>query len=388
MTDMSMEHEVEGATEERPPKILVVEDDTNLLHGIKAILQIDHYDVLTAENGRDALQIMYDQDTPPDLIISDIMMPYMDGKAFFKAVRQEPQWTEIQFIFLTAKSEKDDIQDGVGLGADDYVTKPYDPDYLRTTVRSRLDRRFKLGLFHAGRIAHLKRNILTILNHEFRTPLTFVVAYADMLNYSEDVEELKNNEEILTFLQGVSSGAERLRNLIENFIALVELETGEARDTIVYRKQTIPELEIFLGSIWAEVVRRTEAKQPCEIIVDDLVAPLTADQEYLGFALRHLLDNAVKFSEPDDPIIVRATQDGDKIAISIQDHGRGIPQHELDNIWRTFYQINRQHYEDQGAGSGLAIVRRVAQYHGGTIDVESVFGEGSTFTLRLPVKSG
>ena len=384
MTDMSMAHEAEDAIEERPPKILVVEDDTHLLQGIKAILQIDKYEVLTAENGRDALKIMYDQDTPPDLIISDIMMPYMDGKAFFKAVRQEPQWLDIQFIFLTAKSEKDDIQDGVGLGADDYVTKPYDPDYLRITVRSRLERRSKLGLFHAGRIANIKRNILTILNHEFRTPLTFVVAYADMLNYSENVDELKKNEEILTFLQGVSSGAERLRNLIENFIALVELETGEAKDTIAFRKQTIPNLASFLETVWAEVARKTEATQPCEIIVAEALAPFTADQEYFKFALRHLLDNAIKFSEPDDLIIMRAQQDGNQVAISIQDHGRGIPQHELDSIWRTFYQIDRQHYEDQGAGSGLAIVRRIVQYHGGTVDVESVFGEGSIFSIHLP----
>lgn len=382
-----MEQETEDTLQERPPKILVVEDDTNLLHGIKAILQIDHYDVLIAENGRDALKIMHNQVTPPDLIISDIMMPYMDGKAFFKAVRQEPQWLDIQFIFLTAKSEKDDIQDGVGLGADDYVTKPYDPDYLRTTVRSRLERRFKLGLFHAGKIAQIKRNILTILNHEFRTPLTFVVAYADMLDISKEVDELKKNEEILSFLKGISSGAERLRNLIENFIALVELETGEAKDTINYRKQMIPELDSFLELAWNEVVQKTGAVQPCEIIVDDRVAPFAADHDYFKLAIRHLLDNAVKFSKPNDHIIIRVQPDGDRVTISIQDHGRGIPEHELEGIWQTFYQIDRQNYEDQGAGSGLAIVRGVIQLHGGTIDVESVYGEGSTFTIRLPHKA-
>lgn len=103
-------------------------------------------------------------------------------------------------------------------------------------------------------------------------------------------------------------------------------------------------------------------------------------------ALECLLDNAVKFTEnPDTTITLRAHRDGDQMCFSVRDQGRGIPEHELKHIFESFYQINREKYEDQGAGSGLAIVNGVIRLHNGAIGVESSVGKGSIFTLRLPI---
>lgn len=386
MAETDVMSEVEVVEVERPAKILVAEDDVNLLHGIRAILQIDKYEVLTAKNGKEALDIMKREAIPPDLIISDIMMPFMDGRQLLKAVREESRWLDVRFIFLTAKSGKDDIQDGVGLGADDYVTKPYDPDYLRTTVRSKLKQQATLNKYFANEVEQIKGNILTILNHEFRTPLTFVVAYADMLDMPAD-EGQKNHEEMMTYLKGVSSGANRLRNLIENFITLVELKTDEASKAIAFRKKPITDLRPFLEDVKTAALERIEATYPIEIRADDPIPPFEAHEEYFQRTLYHLLDNAMKFSEPSDQIVMRARQEGNRVAISVQDYGRGIPADKIDLIWNLFYQIDRDHYEDQGAGSGLAIVKDIVELHGGKVEVESVFGTGSTFTIRLPLKT-
>src|SRR4029453_13978974 len=152
-------------------KVLVVEDDIHLLEGIRDILELDGYTVLTAENGTHGLDVLQGQSSPPDLIVSDIMMPKMDGIQFLKEVRKESRWLDIPFIFLTAKGEKSDYQKGMRLGVDDYVVKPYVPGDLLIKIESRLERLRTVRTAHSEVMAGLKRQILTILNHEFRTPL-------------------------------------------------------------------------------------------------------------------------------------------------------------------------------------------------------------------------
>ena len=102
------------------------------------------------------------------------------------------------------------------------------------------------------------------------------------------------------------------------------------------------------------------------------------------------MGNAIKFSDPSkthEPVqvIIRAYSEVDCVCLAVVDFGRGIPAHELEHISESFYQIDREKYEDQGAGAGLAIANGVIQLHGGTLSIQSVFGEGSTFALRLPV---
>lgn len=118
--------------------VLVVEDDDHLLAGIKEILQLDHYNVVTALNGVEGLIAANEQ--IPDIIISDIMMPKMDGIQFFKELKKERRLALIPVIFLTAKGERSDIQRGLRLGVDDYVVKPYDNIDLLVRVEAVLER--------------------------------------------------------------------------------------------------------------------------------------------------------------------------------------------------------------------------------------------------------
>jgi two-component system sensor histidine kinase/response regulator len=364
--------------------ILVVEDDTHLMEGIRDILELNGYDVLTATNGSVGLEVLQNQSSPPDLIVSDIMMPRMDGYDFFNAVRERENWVAIPFIFLTAKGERDDIFRGKSMGAEDYVVKPFDADELLVAVDSRLKRHRELNKRRDQEVSNIKHNILNILNHEFRTPLTYVVAYADMLH--RDADELGVND-MRTFLRGINSGANRLRRLVENFILLVELETGEALKTYEWRRTSFATYGELLCMIWDKYADlAAEQRVSVNIHVDDHLPPIKADADYLSAALECLVENAIKFTEhPGREITLRAFQDAGYVCLAVIDQGRGIPQNELGNIFKPFYQINRDRYEDQGAGSGLAIVDGVVRLHGGSAAVESTFGEGSTFTIRLPI---
>jgi signal transduction histidine kinase len=368
--------------------VLIVEDDVNLLEGIRDILELDEYAVLTAENGEEGLKVLHGQPSPPDLIVSDIMMPRMDGIQFYREVRKEERWVSIPFIFLTAKGEKADIQRGKRLGVDDYVVKPFDATDLLVAIESRLERTRVLNNFHAGELSDLKRKILTILNHEFRTPLTFVVAYADMLNSPSD--ERLGDAEMLTFLKGVSTGADRLRKLIENFILLVELDTGDARDLFEMRKETITHLdELIYAAIDRYQKTATDAAN-YQVQVDEGLPALVSEREFLTKAIIQLIDNAVKFSDGKNPnrqVTVGARLHEGEIYIWVKDEGRGISPDEQEKIWDSFYQINRAVNEDQGAGAGLAIVRGIAEMHGGRVDMDSQEGAGSTFYIILPAAS-
>lgn len=364
--------------------ILIVEDDLNLMEGIRDILELNGYQVLTAMNGLSGLETLRSQNRPPDLIVSDIMMPRMDGYAFFNAVRAEAAWVAIPFIFLTAKGERDDIHRGKRMGAEDYVVKPFDADDLLVAVSAKLDRKRQLDTVWKGEVSDIKRNILTILNHELRTPLTYVVAYADMLH--RDADDL-SVADMRSFLRGINAGASRLRRLVENFILLVELSTGEAQHTYQWRRHKMSNYSMILRSIENKYVDLAQEHQlTLEVKVDDDLPPIMADPEYLSAALECLVDNAVKFTEePGKKVSVHAFKSDNQICFSIKDEGRGIQPQELDNIFQSFYQIDRPRYEDQGAGSGLAIVDGVIRLHGGSIAVESVFGQGSTFTLMMPI---
>lgn len=361
--------------------ILVVEDDINLLEGIRAVLELEGYTVQTAENGDAALKMLRDNPQQPELVVSDIMMPQMDGIELLTEMRKIPEWLTIPFIFLTARSEKGDIQRGKQLGVDDYLLKPFDADDLLIAVESRLNRRRTLAAAHRSEMEELKRRILTILNHEFRTPLTFVVAYADMLNSHSDANF--KSEELLTFLRGVNMGAVRLRRLIENFIHLVEMETGDARNTYLARRASISNVTELLESAH-RLSFGDGIKHTCHIEIQGEIPTFVADEEYLRTALVQLLDNAIKFSPFDKPITLGVKAENGEIVFWVRDSGRGIPIKEQAHIWDLFYQINRAFHEDQGTGSGLAIVSGIAELHAGHVECESQPQEGSTFMLVIP----
>ncbi|MGQ9887750.1 MAG: hybrid sensor histidine kinase/response regulator [Aggregatilineales bacterium] len=360
--------------------ILVVEDDLNLLDGLRNILELEGYDTLTAVDGLEALEVLRRQPRPPDLILSDIMMPRMDGLELLETVRQQSQWLSIPFIFLTARGQTRDVLRAKGMGVDDYLIKPYDPTELVVAIEAKMTHYRRIRATHADELSELKRNILTILNHEFRTPLTFVVAYADMLN---NPSEALSQADLVDFLRGVSAGAERLRRLIENFILLVELVTGDAKQIYDWRRHTITAVEPLLQGAWAEA----QVARQCVITCAKDLPPFEGDDDYIKRALAHLIDNAAKFSEPDTTISVRAWAADSEVWLAVEDHGRGIPQAEIARVCDPFYQINRALYEDQGVGNGLAIARAVAELHGGRLVIESEVSVGSLVALVLPASA-
>jgi len=361
--------------------ILVVEDDLSMLAGVKEMLQFAGYEVITAEDGLAGLRAL--QQTRPDLIISDIMMPGMDGYEFLRKVRENPKWLDIPIIFLTAKGEKADIRLGKQLGVDDYLTKPFDTEDLLVAVEAKLKRSRELQAVAEDLLTQLRRGILDTLSHELRTPLTLIHGYAELISEETGL----GAEELKSFLRGLRTGSERLNRLVEDLLLLISLETGEMAEDFARRQQRVSTEAIVrqVALIYRSELSRRGSPLRLTVELPESLPEVMGDMEYLVDALSRLVDNAIKFSKPEGgEIRLRASQDGAWVRLEVEDEGIGIPAAELPRLFQPLYQVNRKRMEQQGAGVGLAIAKGLVELHGGRIEVESEEGVGSRFSILLP----
>ncbi len=366
-------------------RILVVEDHQLLLEAIRDLLESQDYKVFTAVNGVEALKIM--DKLTPDLILSDIMMPHMDGYTLYKKIRENIAWTHIPFIFLTARGQHEDIKQGKALGVEDYLTKPFDTEEVAIAVRSRLERTRAIQEASQLEFEDLKQQIVNVLSHELRTPLTYISGYTELA--LEDASGL-SPEELMMFLQGIKKGADRLQGLVEDLLIGVQLDTGRSKQE--YEK--LAQVSSDLGKVIMTTAKNYQhiADEHDVTLATEVPLDLPPVELYMPFfrdALGRLIDNAIKFSEtPPRHIEIRAESTPEEVLIHIRDQGLGISKEQAPLIFQRLHQLNRQELEQQGIGMGLFIARTYILLHGGDITLKSKLGEGSTFTIHLPIAEG
>ena len=360
-------------------QILIVEDDAAMANGIRDVLEMAEYKVRVAGNGQQALNIL--ETFTPDLIISDIMMPEMDGFEFLERVRVRVDWILIPFIFLTAKGQRTDIRAGKQLGADDYLVKSTDLEDLLVVVRAKLDRAASLSQRSQAEIAQLKNNILNTLSHEFRTPLTYITGYVDLLQDGGwSVEDLQR------FLSRIKGGSTRLNHLVEDFLLLVRFGTNDMKQAYDMDKAPFNAWSSMIARA-LERLREKAERRSVEIVSEaqpDLPM-VEAHPDYLEDIVMRLVDNAIKFSKPGGTVSIWVAAENDRVCLHVTDHGIGIAVAEQPKLFDKFHQINREKIEQQGAGIGLAITKGFVELHHGEIACTSEEGVGSEFVVCLPV---
>jgi signal transduction histidine kinase len=328
------------------------------------------------------------EDTLPDLILADIMMPRMDGYTLYEKIRARLEWVTIPFVFLTAKSEREDKLKGKKLGAEDYITKPFDAEELIVSVRSRLGRAQAIERASEAEFEQFKQQIVTVLGHELRTPLTYVTGYTDLA--LDDISSLTPGE-VEEFLHGIKAGADRLNRLVEDLLLLVQIDSGRAQqefEALVARYESLGEIVRHTAKQHARQAR--EHSVSLEVFADSDLPPVRLCEPFFVDALGRLIENGIKFSragEKEVRIGARALENG-WVLIAVSDDGVGIPAEQQEHLFERFRQINRHQQEQQGTGLGLAIAQELIRLHGGKIVVESTPGEGSTFTILLPAANG
>lgn len=363
--------------------LLIVEDDVSMMGVLDQVLTEEGYTIIKATDGQDALEVLAAMPVPPDMIIADIMMPRMDGFEMLRHIRASEAWVHVPFTFLTARDTPQDMVLGKMLGADEYIPKPFEiADFLKV-IAARLRRHRMLAHAQTNRVQELKREILKLLNHEFRTPLTLIVAYANIIK-DYDQAETMSREQLMEFLATISTGAQRLRRLIENFVLLAELQYGEGGAALAWRMRRVDDPRaLFVEAL--DNVTRDRTQHHFDIQIQPETERFTGDTESLVIALREMIDNAIKFSPEGSTITLSAKQKGGHITLSVKDSGRGIPATHLAKIGAAFYQIDRHTTESQGVGAGLAIVDAIARLHDARVHVTSREGEGTQVEFVIPL---
>jgi len=231
-----------------------------------------------------------------------------------------------------------------------------------------------------GELNQLKSSFLSAVSHELRTPLTSIHAYLDSLR--DDLSDRQGVEAPLRFVGILEEEARRLNDLIDSVLSFSHLERGS--NPMEFKLLDAREA---VGIAAGALRPLAEAKKvSLETDVPDADIRIEADLDLLKQLLLHLGGNAVKFTAPGGQVRIAAQADSDHgLVLTVSDSGIGIPENQLDRVFERFYQVDQSLVRRfGGTGLGLALCKSIVEVHGGTIMVESVVGEGSTFTVRLP----
>lgn len=365
--------------------ILFVDDNQALQRSVERLLRVEGFQVILADDGTAALNIL-NKEGVPDLIISDVAMPNMDGFELFEEVRQRAEWLNVPFIFLTARDQMKDLRQGYELGADDYLIKPFEQERLLLVIRSKLKRRAELQEHlnvQQAAIDAAKRELSMMVAHELRTPLVSITMVTDILSREFDRMEVNQAKEMVEMMH---SGSVRLNRLVEQMVMYVQLTSGALLTAIQSHLRPSYMREAVIGAV--DRARQFSYRQqdiPLRYDEHDPDAQIMGDLAALKHALAELLSNAMAFSTPKNEIEVVQWSADHRVWLTITDQGPGIEPEHLARVFEPFYQANRTHYEQQGIGIGLALSQGIIQVHGGTLELKSRVGVGTRAIVSLPI---
>jgi signal transduction histidine kinase len=363
-------------------KVLVIEDEDFLIEEILTTLQFEGFETLEARNGRQGVALA--QQHVPDIVVCDIMMPEMDGYAVLEALRADLKTASIPLIFLTARSSKTDVRIGMGLGADDYLTKPFTRAELLEAIRARVKRREVIAAMERARLEEAQQRLARLVAHELRTPLISISTVQELI--SRQMNQLEP-EDLRDLLEMMNSGSHRLSHVVEQMVFMTQLESG-----ILKQEELMKDgLEIVLWTTLTAAINLAHrfAVRSTDVSIQlDQRSPnlfVKGDPAALKHALAELICNALVYSPDGSQVTIAQWEDDGRAWISITDQGVGISEADWKQAQARFQQVNRERQEQQGMGLGLPLARRLILTHGGTFKLRSEVGKGTQVLLRLPL---
>jgi two-component system, sensor histidine kinase and response regulator len=364
---------------EQPVRILVIEDEQNIRENIQELLEAKGYLVRVASNGKQG--VLEAIDFRPNLIVCDVMMPKMDGYKVLEYVRKTSIVQNTPFIFLTARVDKTDIRQGMDLGADDYLTKPFTYKELLKAIETRLKRQQKVIGEYAKVKHELDTTVFATYYHEFNTPLHGILGGMNLLLNARDSFSETQIQELLGSI--LKSGL-RLNHSLANLMLFEEIKRAEVYTELLtmftngYSKKTwVQKVRTELLSMAKEIYNRVP-----DMVINLEPVEIKINQEYIQRLMLELVDNALKFSKSGQKVQVIGRQQNGSYIIDVIDSGRGFRLDSLDDIG-PFKQYNRKKFEQQGLGIGLYLVKRLAEFNEGQVKIASMEGEGTQVTVEL-----
>ena len=364
-------------------KILIVDDVVSNVLLLKILLTNEKFQVCTANCGNACIEQAKAE--KPDLILLDVMMPDISGFDAAVILKKDPPETmDIPIIFLTALNNPSDLVKGFQVGANDFLTKPFNKEELVMRVMHQIQ------LVAAKRIIvrqneELKRTIsnrdkmYSVIAHDLRSPMASIRMVLNLaVNVvSPDVV----GDEIFGLLDKANRESEETHDLLDNLLKWTKSQTG--RLNVVY--QDIDLDDIVPGVVDIFMMIAEMKKIHLQYLPAEEKLTVRADNDMIKTVIRNFISNAVKFTPEGKGIEVFYKRDGDFARICVQDHGVGIAADRVDTIFHkgeTTYGTGGE----EGSGLGLQLCQDFARKNGGDAYVESVEGEGSVFSFTIPLK--
>lgn len=364
-------------------KILIVDDVMSNVLLLKVLLTNEKFAIATASNGRQALEQVEKEN--PDLVLLDVMMPDMSGFEVAQHLKSNPNTADIPIIFLTALNSTADIAKGFQVGANDFISKPFNKEELiiRVTHQISLVAAKRLIL---SKTEELQRTIAgrdklySVIAHDLRSPMGSIKMVLNMLILNLPSEKI--GAEMYELLTMANQTTEDVFSLLDNLLKWTKSQIGKLN--VVYQDVDLVEvtdgvIEIFSMVASLKKIRIREMK-PEKMMVN-------ADIDMLKTVVRNLLSNAIKFSKENSEVLVKMEEVDGMAVVSVQDYGCGISEEgqkkllHTDTHFSTFGTNN-----EEGSGLGLLLCKDFVVKNGGKLWFTSKEGEGSIFSFSIPVK--
>ena len=227
-------------------------------------------------------------------------------------------------------------------------------------------------------MARLKADFVANVSHDLKTPLSVIRMFAETLELGRVRDDASREE----YYRVMTQESERLSRLIDNVLDFSRIESGRRR----YERVPTAVEPLVRDTLEAFAYPLEQQGFKVEVTIAADLPEVPMDAEAIGQALANLIDNAIKYAGPERVVTIDAHREGERLALAVTDRGLGIPPAEHARIFEKFYRVGRSETQGRrGSGVGLALVRHVVEAHGGTVTVRSAAGEGSCFTLWLPL---
>ena len=331
----------------------------------------------TFEDGRRGLAAV--ATAKPAMVIVDLKMPGISGMEVISRVHEiDPQ---IVIVVITGYATIDTAVQAVKCGAYDFLPKPFSPDELRLMVNRGLERR-RLALEaerHEAEQTLLKRRFVTFVSHQLRTPLVAIHQYLDVLkSLDEKADDPARRKE---WLERCLARIEELQDLIADWLTLARVEGGTL---------TSERVKVDLSQTIREVLKTYREMAQAEKVTLEYRLPdaglfVGGDMNCLSVLFSNLITNAIKYNIAGGKAMVWGSQSRGEVVIAVADTGIGIPAKSLPFLFDEFFRVkDAAAKKTTGTGLGLHISKKIVSEMGGTIEVASEHGAGSTFTIHLP----
>jgi len=353
-------------------RVLIADDNSDLRTFLSSLLS-PYYEVQAVADGREALIAV--QTRKPDLVLSDVMMPHLDGLGLVRALRDNPETRTLPVILLSARAGQEASLEGLAAGADDYLAKPFTSQELLARVRTHLTMaRARDELVTKLTLANEDlKAFSSSVSHDLRAPLRALDGFAGILE-EDHASEL--NDEARRKIKIIRDSVRRMAVIVEALLALSRIGYQAVR------KERF-DTEALVARICKELTASGESAN-ADISVGDL--PQTwGDQALLRQVWVNLISNALKYSatRPHPRVQISGFDAGRESVFCIKDNGVGFDKSNIDRLFGVFQRLHRSD-EFSGTGVGLAIVKRIVEKHRGRVWAEGALNEGAAFFFGLP----